>query len=137
MSCNARACKVYSLRMAEEPEDLNEFTSEDCGGAVFMLGLVPVVLNYVFNKEQMGLTIALGVAAVAAALAVYLLARLTGWSMVGRVVNLVGCVLVPVYVVAAVCLWCSPCAPTYGKIQALHDQKVQQAQKSPAGQAKP
>ncbi len=120
--------------MAEEPEDLNAFTSEDCFGAVLMLGMVPVVLNYVFNREQMGLTITLGLVAVVLAAAVYALARLTGWSMVGRVVNLVGCGLVPVYVIVAVCLWCSPFAPTYGKLQALQDEKARQSQKNPAEQ---
>ncbi len=117
--------------MAEEPEDLNEFTGEDCGGAVFMLGLVPVVLNYVFNKEQMGLTITLGVVAVLAALAVYALAKLTGWRSVGRIVNIVGCILVPVYLVAAIWLWMSPYAPTHGKIPTPGDRAARQ---NPAAQ---
>ena len=136
MDCIAAPFRVYSPRMAEEPEDLNAFDSEDCFGAVLMLGIVPVVLNYVFNKEQMGLTIMLGVLAGALAVAVYLLAKLTGWKMVGRIVNLIGCILVPVYIVVAVMLWCSPLAPTHGKILSPEDRAAQQ-QPQAAGQAQP
>ncbi len=132
MSCNARALRVYSARMAEEPEDLNAFTGEDSAGAVFMLALVPVALNYIFNRSAMGLTITLGVFAALLALAVYAFARLTKWSIIGRVVNLLGCILVPVYIVVAIMLWTSPCAPTYGKIQTLQDAKAKQAQKNAA-----
>ncbi len=120
--------------MAEEPEDLNAFNSEDCGGAVLMLGIVPAVLNYVFNKEQMGLTITFGVGALLLAGAVYLLAKLTQWAAVGRVVNLVGCILVPAYVVIAVMLWMSPLAPTHGKIPTPEDRAAQQ---SPAARPQP
>ncbi len=91
--------------MEEEAEDLNAFEAEDCGGAVLVLGVIPAVMNYVFNKEQMGLTVTLGAFAAGLAVVIYLLARFTGWRLIGAVVNLVGCVLVPCYVALAIVLW--------------------------------
>ncbi len=99
-------------RMAEEEEDFNAFTGADCAGAVLMLGIVPAVMNYLFFKDNMTLTMMLGAGAVGLALLVFLLVRLTGWRLIGSVVNLMGCILVPAYLAAAIWLWCSPYAPT-------------------------
>ncbi len=103
----------------EEQEDFSAFNSADCAGAVLMLGIVPAVMNYIFFRENMGVTIMLGAGAVGLAAFVFLLSFFTGWRIVGTLVNLAGCILVPVYIAAAVWLWTSPYAPTYkGDIEA-------------------
>ncbi len=98
--------------MAEPQEDLNAFGCEDSAGAVLTLGIVPVVGCYIFFKEMVGLMIFFAVLAVVLALFVYALGKLTGWRSIGTVVNLVGSILVPLYLAAAIYLWCSPYAPT-------------------------
>ncbi len=98
--------------MAVQQEDLNAFGCEDSAGAVLTLGVVPVVGCYIFAKENVGLMVFFGVLAVALTVFVYVLGRLTGWSSIGRVVNLVGSILVPLYIAGAVYLWTSPYAPT-------------------------
>ncbi len=102
----------YTARMAEQEEDFNAFNSLDSAGAVLMLGIAPAVMNYIFFKEEMTLTCILGAGAVGLAALVYLLFSLTGWRVIGSIVNLVGCILVPIYLAAAIWLWCSPYAPT-------------------------
>ncbi len=98
--------------MDEQPEDLNAFDSFDSAGAVLTLGVPPIVACYIFAKEMVWLMVLFGALAVGLAVFVYLLSRLTGWSIIGKVVNLAGCILVPLYVVGTIVLWFSPLAPT-------------------------
>ncbi len=98
--------------MAEQQEDLNAFDSADSAGAVLMLGIIPVAACYVFFEEQPWLMVLFGAVAVGSSVFVYLLSTLTGWRIIGTVVNLIGCILVPAYIAAAIWLWCSPYAPT-------------------------
>ncbi len=111
MGCIRRAQPLYCARMAEQ-EDLNAFGYEDSAGAVLTLGIVPVVGCYIFFRDMVGLMVFFGVLAVALAAFVYLLGRLTGWRIIGTVVNLAGCILVPLYIAVAIWLWMSPYAPT-------------------------
>ncbi len=98
--------------MEEPQEDMNAFDSADSAGAVLTLGVVPVVGCYIFFKDMVWLMVFFGALAVGLAAFVYLLGRLTGWRAIGTVVNLTGCILVPVYLVAVIWLWTSPYAPT-------------------------
>ncbi len=98
--------------MDEPQEDLNAFDSYDSAGAVLTMGVPPVVACYIFAKEMVWLMVLFGALAVGLALLVFLLSKLTGWSIIGKVVNLVGCIIVPVYIVGAIILWTSPLAPT-------------------------
>ncbi len=98
--------------MDEPQEDLNAFDSYDSAGAVLTLGVPPVVACYVFAKEMVWLMVFFGALAVGLAVFVFLLGRLTGWSIIGKVVNLVGCILVPLYIAGTIWLWMSPLAPT-------------------------
>ncbi len=111
MGCICCRQPLYCARMAEQQDDLNAFSCEDSAGAVLMLGVAPVVGCYVFFEEKTGLMIFFGALAVGLAALVYLLGRLTGWRLIGTVVNLVGSILVPLYIAAAIWLWMSPQAP--------------------------
>ncbi len=119
--------------MDEQQEDLNAFDSEDSAGAVFVLGIPPVVASYIFFRDMMGLMIFFGALAVGLAVFVYLLGKLTGWRLIGSVVNLVGCILVPLYVVAAIWLWTSPHAPTarYSKDKPVEQQAAPDVPQTP------
>ena len=108
--------------MSEQPEDLNAFNSWDNFGATLMLGLVPVVLYYVFTKDT-GIFTAdnavpveekepdkmlmafMVLGSVLVSLAVLGLSLLTRWRIIGRMINLAGTVLTPVYVIITVCHW--------------------------------
>lgn len=90
--------------MADE-EEFNAFDSLDCGGAVLMLGIVPAVMGYVFDEHNIVLAATLGGIAVLLALAVYLLALLTRWRLIGQIVGLAGSILTPCYIAAAVYFW--------------------------------
>ncbi len=94
----------YTAFMADE-EEFNAFDSLDCGGAVLMLGIVPAVMGYVFDDHNVLLAATLGGVAFLLAVAVYLLALLTRWRMISYIVGLVGGVLTPCYVAAAVYFW--------------------------------
>ncbi len=107
--------------MAEQQEDLNAFDCEDSAGAVLTLGVVPVVVCYIFFRDVQWLMVLFGALAVGLAALVYLLGKLTGWRLIGSVVNLAGCILVPLYIVAAIYLWTSPYAPTARYHQDLPD----------------
>ncbi len=98
--------------MAEQQEDLNAFGVEDSAGAVLTLGVPPVVGCYIFFRDNVGLMVFFAVLAAVLAALVYLLGKVTGWRIIGSMVNLVGCILVPVYIAAAIWLWTSPYAPT-------------------------
>lgn len=90
----------------EEPEDFNQFNSADCGGAVLMLGIVPAVMCFVFTEPtNYVLTVSVGVLAVLVALVVWGLAAVTKWRLIPTLVNLLGCILAPFYVVIAIYLW--------------------------------
>lgn len=111
--------------MSEQPEDLNTFNSWDNFGATLMLGLVPVVLYYVFTKDTGIITpentaaaaeviekepdkmlMALMVlGAVLVSLAVLGLSLLTRWRIISKLVNLAGCILTPLYLIVTICHW--------------------------------
>lgn len=108
--------------MSEQPEDLNAFNSWDNFGATLMLGLVPVVLYYVFTKDtgiftadnavpveekepDKMLMVFMVLGSVLVSLAVLGLSLLTRWRIIGRMINLAGTVLTPVYVIITVCHW--------------------------------
>ncbi len=116
--------------MAETQEDLNAFDSWDSAGAVLTLGVAPVVASYIFFRDMPWLMFLFGAAAVGLAALVFMLSKLTGWRIIGSTVNLVGCILVPAYLVAAIYLWTSPYAPT-----ARYHQD--EADKKPAAAAQP
>ncbi len=115
--------------MKKQQEDLNAFNSEDSAGAVLMLGVVPVVACYIFFKDMKWLMVLFASLAVGLSAIVYLLSKLTGGRTIGSVVNLVGCILVPAYIVGAIMLWTSPYAPTarYKAKKASEAPAVQQA----------
>lgn len=98
---------VYCAHMSTEPEDLNEFDARDCGLAALMLGIVPAVLNFVFNgmKEALVSTALMGAVGVLVALVVFCIAYFTHSRVVGYLVNLAGCILTPIYIFVAICLW--------------------------------
>jgi len=99
--------------MADE-EEFNAFDSLDCGGAVLMLGIVPAVMGYVFDDHNVLLAATLGGGAFLLAMAVYLLALLTRWRIIGHIVGLIGSVLTPCYVAVAVYLWWAMAQSTPG-----------------------
>ncbi len=117
MVASAADARYTVARMAEQ-EDLNAFGSEDSAGAILMLGAVPVVGCYIFFRDMTGLMIMFAALAVGLAAFVYLLGKLTGWRIIGSLVNLAGCILVPVYIGIAIWLWCSPHAPTHKQLNA-------------------
>ncbi len=116
--------------MEEPQEDLNAFDSWDSAGAVLTLGVAPVVASYIFFKDMPWLMVFFGAIAVGLAVLVFMLSKLTGWRIIGSTVNLLGCILVPTYLLAAIYLWTSPYAPT-----ARYHQD--EAEKQPAAAAQP
>lgn len=91
--------------MSQEPEDFNAFTPLDCFGATLMLGLTPAILNFVFNDMDLVSTVALAGVGFLVAAVVWLLAFVTHWPIIGRMVNVVGLVLTFVYIAIAVYCW--------------------------------
>ncbi len=94
-----------TLAMTEEPEDYNAFGKWDAVGAAAMLGLFPAVLNFIFNDHDIPGTISLLSVSGGAALVVYLLGFIVPEKSLGRVVNIVGCVLTLVFFVVAYFMW--------------------------------
>lgn len=92
--------------MSDEEEDFNAFDSWDCLGASLMLAIMPAALNFIFNDKDLISTALLGIVGVAVSGAVFLLALVTRWRIIGTLVNLAGCVLTPIYVAIAVYCWC-------------------------------
>lgn len=91
--------------MSDGAEDLNEFNSWDTLGAMLMLTMVPAIMNYVFNEQDVvGSAVIAGIGVVIS-VAVFLLALLTRWRIISRVVNLLGCVLTTLYIALSVYLW--------------------------------
>lgn len=91
--------------MSDEAEDLNEFNSWDTLGAMLMLTMVPAVMNYVFNDQDVvGSAVIAGIGVVIS-VAVFGLSLLTRWRIISRVVNMLGCVLTTLYVALSVYLW--------------------------------
>ena len=86
-------------------EDFNEFNSWDCGGAAAMLGMVPVVMYYVFSEHDLlGCAMLAGIA-LGAGLAVFLLAHFTRSRAVGRLMQLVGIVFCVLFWGYAIHMW--------------------------------
>ncbi len=90
-----------------EPEDFNAFDHWDCLGASLLLGIMPAALNFVFNDKDILSTALLGAAGLAAAGAVFLLAFITRWRIIGTLVNLAGSILTVIYIAIAVYCWVS------------------------------
>lgn len=91
--------------MSDEPEDFNAFNSWDILGAMLMLTLVPAIMNFVFNDKELLVTAVIAGIGVVVSLAVFLLALVTRWRIIGRLVNVLGCVLTTLYFAVAIYLW--------------------------------
>lgn len=92
--------------MSEEEEDFNAFNSWDCFGATALLGMMPAVLNFIFNDKDLISTALLGAVGLTVSVAVFLLSLVTQWRIIGVLVNLAGCILTPVYLAIAIYCWC-------------------------------
>lgn len=91
--------------MSQEPEDFNAFTHWDCFGATLMLGLTPAIMNFVFNDKELVSTVLLAGIGLLVALVVWLLAFVTRWRIIGKLVNMAGLVLTLIYIGVAVYCW--------------------------------
>lgn len=92
--------------MSSEPEEINnDFNSWDCFGASLMLGITPAILNFVFNDKEIVSTVILAGVGFLAATAVWLLAVVTRWRLIGVLVNFFGWVLTTIYIAFAVVMW--------------------------------
>lgn len=91
--------------MSEEPEDYNAFDKWDAVGAAAMLGLFPAVVHFIFSKHDIPGTLTWLVVPVVAALAVYLSGFLFSGKSLGRIVNLVGLILTPIFLIIACFYW--------------------------------
>ena len=98
---------ILSTDMSEEPEDLNEFNSWDILGAMLMLTIVPAVFNFVFNNQDITGSCVIATIAVVVSLLVFGLSVLTRWKIIGKIVNLLGNVLMVGYIALAIYLWTS------------------------------
>lgn len=93
--------------MSEEEEDFNAFNSWDCFGASALLGIIPAVMNFVFNDKDLVSTALLAAIGIAVSVAVLLVSLLTRWRMIGLLVNLAGCILTPIYCIITIYLFCT------------------------------
>lgn len=90
--------------MNEGKDDINAFNSWDCFGVTLMLAAVPAAMNYVFTEEhEIGSTIGIFAVGFVIALVVLAVSLITRWRIIGTIVNTVGCILTPVYVVITIC----------------------------------
>lgn len=96
---------ILACDMSEEPEDLNEFNSWDVLGAMLMLTLVPAIMYFVFNDKELVMTGIIAAVGVVISVAVFLLALVTHWRVISKVVNMLGWVLTLLYIAVAVYLW--------------------------------
>lgn len=92
--------------MSEEDEDFNAFNSWDCLGATALLGIMPAVLNFIFNDKDLISTALLGAVGIIISLAVFALSLITHWRIIGILVNLAGSILTPIYIGIAIYCWC-------------------------------
>ncbi len=88
------------------PKNSENLGSWDCAIAVLMLGITPIAIHYVFGdrgdyKELIPMVAGVCVAA----LAVFLLVALTGWRIIGKIVNILGIILTIIYIVIAIQEW--------------------------------
>lgn len=88
--------------MSQEPEDYNAFNCWDSLGAVLMLTLTPALLNYVFNDQNITLSVVIIIVGVILSLLVCGLALFTHARVVSNIVNLLGGILTVVYVAVTV-----------------------------------
>lgn len=91
--------------MSEEPEDYNAFGKWDAVGAAAMLGIVPAVYHFIFNNHDIPGTISWAIVSPIAAAGVYLLGIVMDGKAVGRIVNLIGLILTPIYMIIGYFLW--------------------------------
>lgn len=91
--------------MNEEEEDFNAFNSWDCLGATALLGIMPAVLNFIFNDKDLISTALLGAVGLIISLAVFVLSLITHWRIIGVLVNLAGCILTPIYIGITLYFW--------------------------------
>lgn len=102
---NAGEVGILFPDMSEEPEDFNAFNSWDVLGAMLMLTLVPAIMYFVFSDKELVMTCIIAGIGVAVSVVVFLLAMVTRWRIIGRIVNLLGCVLTTLYIAVAVYMW--------------------------------
>lgn len=69
-----------------------------------MLGAAPAIMSYIL-LDNTAMAITLGVVAVLLAGGVYILALLTHWRIIPRIVDILGTILTPVYIIIAIWLW--------------------------------
>lgn len=91
--------------MSEQPEDYNAFNKWDAVGASAMLGLFPAVMHFIFSGHDIPGTLSWLVLPVVAAVAVYVCGFIVPGKLLGRVVNMSGLVLTPVFLVIALIRW--------------------------------
>lgn len=87
--------------MAEQ-EDLNQFNNLDSAGGVAVIGIVPVVMNFIFVDQDVVTAGMYGAGVCVLAFIAYLLASWTSARIVSKVVNITGWVAVVVYTVIAI-----------------------------------
>ena len=91
--------------MTEEPEDYNAFDKWDAVGAAAMLGVFPAALQFFFGEHDVAATVPWLAVPVLAAVAVYLCSFLVSGKSLGRIVNLIACILTPIYAIITVMMW--------------------------------
>ncbi len=82
-----------------------ELRSYDCGVACMMLGLVPLMIYFVFFDRNLITITVLAILLLLLSLLVFGVAAFTGWRGIGRVINVLGCILTPLYVYFAYAIW--------------------------------
>ncbi len=122
--------------MDEPQEDLNAFGAEDCAGAVLALGTPPLLGCYLLCKDSLWPLVTVACILVVLATVVYGLVRFGGWSRMSSLLHVIGCILVPVYVLLTICYWTSPDAPTARYYAQKKAQKAQAESEKEANKPK-
>lgn len=92
--------------MAEEQQDLNEFKRWDSVGATGFLAIVPAVMYWVFVEHDVVKVAAIGGIALLAIAVVLLLTFVFSERTIGLIINKIGVILAPTYLVIAIWLFC-------------------------------
>lgn len=97
--------------MAEEQQDLNEFKRWDAVGATAFLAIVPAVMYWIFVGHDIITAVSLGGFAGVATLVVLILTFIFPERIIGRIVNKIGVLMAPLYLLLAIWLfWTKWCA---------------------------
>lgn len=101
---------LYSGRMGDEQEDMNEFNSWDCFGATLMLGMAPGIIHYATTepRDVVGAAVYCGIGALIA-LVVLAVALITRWRGLSRIINTIGTVLTVVFILFITLFWVKSC----------------------------